>query len=267
MANATARVARASVSVVNENTTHSYGTLSSPLQLYAGAMVGLNAGYLAKFDDTASLKFFGIILEKDGNPKLPNNGAASGTAGDGTLDLDVKQPKLIELAVASIAITDIGRRVYAVDDQTGTLDPSATTYANLIGVVADLVYAASAASPVAGYCRVRPIYDAPNGDQIQVAANSGAVLIKASTVFITKSSAAALTIADPTTGVHDGMTMSFISTTAQTHSLSNAAGSGFNNGGAGTDVGTFGGAIGDNITIRAYGGKWLVDRKTNVTLG
>lgn len=85
--------------------------------------------------------------------------------------------------------------------------------------------------------------------------------------YITKAGVAAMTLADPTAGVHDGLLLSFISATAQAHTLSNAAGSGFNAGGAGSDIGTFGGAIGDGIVLEAYNGKWLVRSKTNVTLG
>ena len=86
------------------------------------------------------------------------------------------------------------------------------------------------------------------------------------TYYITKAGVAAMTLADPTATTHDGLTLTFISTTAQAHALSNAAGSGFNAGGAASDIGTFGGAIGDGITLTAYGGKWLVVSKTNVTL-
>ena len=49
-------------------------------------------------------------------------------------------------------------------------------------------------------------------------------------------------------------------------STNNASGSGFNAGGTASDVGTFGGAIGDGIMLRAQAGKWLVITKTNVTL-
>lgn len=86
------------------------------------------------------------------------------------------------------------------------------------------------------------------------------------TYYITKAGVAAMTLVDPTATTHDGLVLTFISTTAQAHTLSNAAGSGFNAGGAASDVGTFGGAIGDNIQITAYQGKWLVLTKTNVTL-
>lgn len=102
---------------------------------------------------------------------------------------------------------------------------------------------------------------------LAVTAN-GAVSIPTAntTYYITKAGVAAMTLVDPTATTHDGLTLTFISTTAQAHTLSNAAGSGFNAGGAASDIGTFGGAIGDGITLTAYGGKWLVVSKTNVTL-
>lgn len=95
------------------------------------------------------------------------------------------------------------------------------------------------------------------------------------THFITKGTAAAMTIADPTSGApsaggHDGVVLVFVATTAAAHTLSNAAGSGFfSTGGASKDVATFGGAIGDGLAIMAYGGKWYIDPRgvTNITLG
>lgn len=90
------------------------------------------------------------------------------------------------------------------------------------------------------------------------------------TYFITKAGVAAMTIVDPTATTHDGVTLTFVATTANAHTLSNAAGSGFFSSGGGTkDVATFGGAIGDGITIIAYQGKWYIDPRgvTNVTLG
>lgn len=99
----------------------------------------------------------------------------------------------------------------------------------------------------------------------------GAISVPAYNVthFITKAGVAAMTIVDPTATTHDGVTLTFVSTTANAHTLSNAAGSGFfSSGGAGQDVATFGGAIGDGFTIIAYQGKWYIDPRglTNVTL-
>lgn len=88
--------------------------------------------------------------------------------------------------------------------------------------------------------------------------------------FITKAGVAAMTIADPTATTHDGVRLTFISTTANAHTLSNAAGSGFfSSGGGSKDIGTFGGAIGDGIVIEAYQGKWYIvpGGSLNVTLG
>lgn len=86
------------------------------------------------------------------------------------------------------------------------------------------------------------------------------------TFAITKAGVCALTLADPTAGDDDGLILRFVSTTANAHTLSNASGSGFNGGGAGGDVGTFGVAIGDGIQIVAYQGVWYVLNSINVTL-
>jgi hypothetical protein len=87
--------------------------------------------------------------------------------------------------------------------------------------------------------------------------------------FITKSSAgAAVTLADPTSGTHDGVHLRFIATTAQAHSVDNSAGSGFfSSGGSSKDVATFGGAIGDYLHIVAYQGKWYILDNLHITLG
>lgn len=104
------------------------------------------------------------------------------------------------------------------------------------------------------------------------AAADGAITQKTGTVYITKGSAAALTIADPVSGPpsasgDDGAELWIISTTAFAHTVSNSAGSGFNAGGAATDVGTFGAAKGNNLFITAYGGKWYVGSQVGITLG
>lgn len=107
---------------------------------------------------------------------------------------------------------------------------------------------------------------------VVAAAADGAVAITAynQVVFITKGTAAALTLADPTATTHDGVTLVFVATTAAAHTVSNAAGSGFfSSGGASKDVATLGGAIGDGFAVIAYAGKWYIDPRgvTNATLG
>lgn len=96
----------------------------------------------------------------------------------------------------------------------------------------------------------------------------GAVTVTAyNKVFvITKAGVAAMTLADPTATTHDGVVLTFVAGTANAHTLDNSAGSGFNGGGAGADIGTFGGAVGDMIQVVAYQGVWYVITNTNVTL-
>lgn len=103
-------------------------------------------------------------------------------------------------------------------------------------------------------------------NQVSVALVDGAITAKSGIVFITKGSAAALTIADPTATVDDGKRLLIIATTAFAHTVSNAAGSGFNGGGAATDVGTFAAAIANYLELVAYNGKWYVTGNLNVTL-
>lgn len=100
-----------------------------------------------------------------------------------------------------------------------------------------------------------------------VASANGAITIPdrgSKTIFITKGTAAALTLAAPSTA-QNGVTLTFVSTTAAAHTLT-ATTIGFNAGDTSSDVGTFGGAIGDGIVCVAYGGEWYVLNNINVTL-
>lgn len=103
--------------------------------------------------------------------------------------------------------------------------------------------------------------------KVTTASADGAITVKSGTVVVTKAGVCAMTLADPTATVDDGKILRVVSATASAHTLSNAAGSGFNGGGSGTDVGTFGGAKGDGVELVAYQGVWYVARNTNVTLG
>lgn len=96
----------------------------------------------------------------------------------------------------------------------------------------------------------------------------GAIAVPAvsTSYHITKAGAAAMTLVDPTAVTHDGVRLTFFSETAFAHTLSNAAGSGFNAAGAGADVGTFAAAAANQIEIEARNGKWWVLRNVGVTL-
>lgn len=251
MANATDIVKKGVVRWTDEFLERSTETLAAETRFYSNAGIGVdNTGYFAKFDDTQLMSFAGVVTQDLGSPLLP-----AATAGDAALALRIQQPKFMELAVSGVAVTDIGRVVYASDDQTGTLTP--TTYGNVYGTVEDVV--------ASGIALVRCRYGKPNGDDLQIMAADGAVLIHPGTVLVTKGTAAALTIANPTSGAHDGMEITFISTTAAAHTLTRST-TGFNDAGASGDVATFGAAIGNGLTIVAYAGKWYTKNLTGVTL-
>lgn len=97
-----------------------------------------------------------------------------------------------------------------------------------------------------------------------VASADGAITIAPSTVVITKATVCALTLGTPT-AAQNGTIIRVVAATAAAHTVT-AATIGFNAGDAAKDVGTFGGAIGDGLTVMAYGGEWLVIANTNVTL-
>lgn len=134
MANATDIVKKGAVRWTDEFAKRSSATLASATIFYPHAGLGVTTGgYLAKFDDAQSLILAGIVAQDQGDVSLP-----AGTAGDGTIDIPYQKPRYIELAIASVAVTDIGKTVYATDDNTGTL-ATTTTYGNVWGVVVDVV--------------------------------------------------------------------------------------------------------------------------------
>lgn len=144
MANATDIVKKGVVRWTDEFRQHSSATLAAATRFYRHAGLGLTTGgYLAKFDDTQSLIFQGVVRgnqDSNGGVLLP-----VGTAGDNALALDFQTPRFIELAISGFAVTDIGKTVYALDDQTGTLTSSSTTYGNVWGRAVGLVYDMSGA--------------------------------------------------------------------------------------------------------------------------
>ena len=89
---------------------------------------------------------------------------------------------------------------------------------------------------------------------VQVITGDGAITIRDGVVILTKGSAAAITLAAPTAGTHDGIRIDIIAGSAQAHVVTvtgMAAGSG-------QDVGTFGGAINDICSLIAYNAGWYI---------
>jgi hypothetical protein len=146
VANATDRVKKRVVRITDRLYKRSVETLASATRFYQHAMIGIDVtGYLCKFDDTQAAIFAGVVRGSEGNPLLP-----AGTAGAYELELDVEEPYRFELAISGVAVTDIGKKVYASDDQTGVL-ANGGTFANFVGHVKDVV--------ASGIALVEPCYD------------------------------------------------------------------------------------------------------------
>jgi hypothetical protein len=99
----------------------------------------------------------------------------------------------------------------------------------------------------------------------QVLSADGAVTLKEGTCLITKSAdAVAGTLAAPTATTDDGKVLRIIATTAKAHVITGSV-DGFNAKGSSGTL-TFGGAIGDAVTLVAYNGHWYTSSLVNVTV-
>jgi len=97
----------------------------------------------------------------------------------------------------------------------------------------------------------------------QTVADDGTVNAFDGTAFISKATAGAYTLVAPNKA-EDGIELTIIATTAAAHTVTYTTG--FNAGGTGNDVATFGGAVGDALTVVARGGTWLTKSVINVTI-
>lgn len=105
----------------------------------------------------------------------------------------------------------------------------------------------------------------PRQEPMLIMSADGAITAYSGIVAITKGTAAALTLAAPTAGVHDGYRMTIFSTTAAAHTVTQTT-PGFNNGSTASDVATFGATIGNTLELVAYNGRWYVTNTIGVTL-
>lgn len=92
----------------------------------------------------------------------------------------------------------------------------------------------------------------------------GAITIAPSNVFLSKGSAAAITLAAPTATTHDGYIITVTAISAQAHVITGSV-DGFNAKGS-SGTATFGGAKGDSVSFIAYQGHWYTLSKVNVTI-
>ncbi len=102
----------------------------------------------------------------------------------------------------------------------------------------------------------------PYQHNVEIASANGAIQsIAGGQVYITKAGVCALTLAAQAI---DGARLTIISTTANAHTVTVTNGIG--GAGSGSDVGTFGGAIGDGVTLISYNGYWYVEPGTNLNV-
>ena len=103
----------------------------------------------------------------------------------------------------------------------------------------------------------------PYQHNVEVASANGAIAsVAGGHVFVTKAGVCALTLAAP---FADGAELTITSTTANAHTVTITAG--LAGAGTGADVLTFGGAIGESITLISYNGNWHKKSAINVTAG
>jgi hypothetical protein len=103
---------------------------------YPGAFIGMQTdGYVTKGDDAASLLIVGCF---EGSHKRIESGF---NAGDYQLELSCTRPRWSVCKVASAAITDVGRLVYAKYDDE--VQFTSGTYGNVVGKVARYMSATS----------------------------------------------------------------------------------------------------------------------------
>ena len=120
-------------------------------------------------------------------------------------------------------------------------------------------------------------YDAQLSDvpskQITLSADGAvdlALLNMGSSYYITKGSAAAITLAAPIAGPainggHDGLRITFVAASAFAHTVTQTS-PGFNNASTAQDVATAAGALGNNFTVEARNGVWWTVGNTGFTL-
>ncbi len=105
-----------------------------------------------------------------------------------------------------------------------------------------------------------------NDQEYQLLVADGAITVKNGICVIAKTVAGvvAATLADPVATTDDFKRLTIISGQAQANTVTSA--SSFGGGGAGEDVCTFSGAIGDCLGLIAYGGKWYITGSHQATI-
>ncbi len=134
---------------------------------YENAMMGLRSdGYAGKFDDTAALTFLGILVGGQGVGSAPGYVQVDAADANGANIAVIKRPYRFRMPLSSgtaSRLTDIGKPVYAVFDNAVTMDPTATSFANLVGYITDVLTGTfpdtNPTTLTGGYVEIVPAYN------------------------------------------------------------------------------------------------------------
>lgn len=101
----------------------------------------------------------------------------------------------------------------------------------------------------------------PTGEPQVLSGSTGALPITGGLFYITSSGVCAMTLAAP---VADGAVLRVIALTAHAHTITTPA-NGIN---GADDTATFGATVGNAITLRSFGGQWIMalDEEAGITL-
>jgi hypothetical protein len=212
---------------------------------YPGEMIGLNtAGYATKCDDAASLLFLGV------NAQAPAETIESG-ASAGEYKLHDDRPADFSMYIASAAITDIGKIVYA--KYSNEVQFTTGTYGNVVGRVKDYISSTEVIiSPTYPLCQY------PVGTSRVMAATGAQSLTRwdlNKTIFLPNTAAYALTL--PAVAVtQPGDWLEFVKTTADAAAVTLTGNAAETIDGANT-LATIGAAY-DTAKIVSTGAAWVV---------
>lgn len=147
----------------------------------------------------------------------------------------------------------------------GLKDSSGTaTYVPYMGASKELAYSSAFNFTASGAILASTVLQGGSKQTIAAKTGNGAISSAPGVIIITKGSAlGSSTLADPTTTTHDGYVLTIVAGTAYPHEV--ICNSGKVNGGTNVLM-TFGGAVGDSITLVAYQGVWYSIANVNVTI-
>lgn len=169
--------------------------------------------------------------------------------------ININGEYMVQTADADGTVLAVGKR-----GQEGTYNQAhASGSVVLMGLPSDFPSAPPGTNLVTPYAPAWTIASYNAAGAITVPTTKQNVFVK-----LKAGSGAAMTIGDPGYGV-EGVEMIIQAEDAQAYTLTNTTG--FNGGGSGGDVGTFGGAVGDNIHLKAVSATWKTIATRAVTLG